>query len=432
MNRILPVVVLFAWAVIVQAVPPRVTAGRMPVPPTLDGRIKTDEWSKATEITSFHLFRSELAGAVSPRYPTTARIGYDRDNLYIAVRCEKGSRRNLKALEHKRDGKIYHDDSVEIFLNTMPENNNYYQFAVNSLGTCYDGFSYGSSAKLSNWSSGRWQAAAYQGDDFWTVEIKIPFCIFRFGRNPTLRFNITRNNYYPQESISWCPIKSTSDWHQPEQFGYLDGLELADFQSVTIGQFDFGSLAVGKNNLTIPVENHLDREVKLKIEISLSGLSGATGGNSITAAVPARQQKQLIIPFELKKPDNYVFNLSVRNLAAIQPFFILESPPCELKAGRLQIASTFYDTEPVTGYVHLLANPLPPDCELRISLTRNQAFYKTYGFKAVSPEILFPLGKLPPGYYETKLEAVTGKHQKLWDGEAQFWVIEHFLSSAKK
>ncbi|MDD5699311.1 MAG: sugar-binding protein [Victivallaceae bacterium] len=427
MNRVFPAIILFFWALVNSAAPPRLDVGRMPVPPTLDG-IEPQEWSKAAKITDFHLFGSQRPGAVSPLYPTTAWAGCDRDNLYIAVRCDKGNCRNLKASERKRDGKIYHDDSVEVFLNTTPEENNYYHFIVNALGTLYDGFVYGSSAKISNWSSNRWQAAARQEKDFWAVEIKIPFCILRFGKNPVIRFNIARNNYHPQEAISWCPIKSISGWHQPEQFGCLDKLDIADYQSLTIKQIDFSKLVIGKNTLTMTVDNNRDRDAELKVELGFRDGSETVTLNSIISKVPARQQKHLTVPFEIKTPGKYTSCLTVCSLPDVCPLYVREAAGYEVTAGELSIAPAFYDTAVVTGNIHLFVNPIPPHCKLQISLQKNQASFKTYTFNVVATKTLFSLGKLPPGYYQARLEVVDGKKQQLWSEKVCFWVVEYFLT----
>ncbi len=422
-QQLLFVIAAFVCAVTCEAEPPALNAGKMSIPPILDGKINLIEWGGATKIKDFHLFKGERAGASKPKYPTTAWIGCDKENLYIAVRCDKGDIRNLKANERQRDGKIYHDDSVEIFLNTASEENSYYHFTVNSLGTLYDGFASGSSAKIRKWSSDRWRAAAWKGKDFWSVEIAIPFAILRFGQNPIIRFNITRNNYSPYESISWCPIKSISGWHRPEQFGYLSGLDIADYQSLTIERIDPGKLLIGKNNLPITVRNNTEHKETLAINIRVSDGSKV----SIITDIAPQKQKLIKVPFKINSPGEYRFNLTISRHPSRQLLYALNSNKYNACAGTLFMAPAFYDNKPAEGNILLFIDKIPDNCRLRISLIKDGTFLERHILKIVSARNSFSLGKLSPGYYEARLEIIDSKQRKLWSYNTQLWVVKYFL-----
>ena len=121
--------------------------------PLMDGKINQMEWKGSSKIGGFSLLWGQRNKQTQPSLKTEAWLGYDNDNLYIALKCFKDNVKNIKADARTRDGNVYKDDSVEIFLNTNPEKTGYYHFTVNAIGTQYDGFVKGSSAKIDQWDN---------------------------------------------------------------------------------------------------------------------------------------------------------------------------------------------------------------------------------------------------------------------------------------
>ncbi|TWT94984.1 DUF4838 domain-containing protein [Neorhodopirellula pilleata] len=107
-----------------------------------------------------------------PRYPTHFRVRWWNDNLYFAIHCtgELGVPPNIGG---SRDGDpaIWNGEHLELLIET--DKHSYYQIVVNPDGsiTCLD-----RGADKKNWFNWSAQAevATHHGDDFWSVELKLP------------------------------------------------------------------------------------------------------------------------------------------------------------------------------------------------------------------------------------------------------------------
>lgn len=106
---------------------------KMQKAPLLDGK-DSSAWKDATTLYGFY---ERVSGNLEPRSGRTL-VGYDASHFYLRVETElppEGT--ELLSSIRKHDGKVYTDDSIEIWL--APEKQNfYYQYIVNFFGTVYD------------------------------------------------------------------------------------------------------------------------------------------------------------------------------------------------------------------------------------------------------------------------------------------------------
>lgn len=176
------------------------------VPPKIDGILDDAAWQSLPTSNSFR----ELFGGNYADKQTYIKIGWDKDNLYIAVHCDEPDMKLISAC--MGDGApLWTEDSIEIFL--QPEHSaSYFQFAVNSLG-----------AKVgAERASGRtdFEAKGVHGPDYYTVEVKLPFALF--GKTPqpgeAWRGNIDRNVWAGGKIYScWSPLQGS--FHDVANFG---------------------------------------------------------------------------------------------------------------------------------------------------------------------------------------------------------------------
>ena len=73
---------------------PRIEAGRLAHPPTIDGRVDEAEWSAAARLTSFPVWTLRAYA----EEPLDVRLGYDEQSFYFAFRCSVRDRGALEAL----------------------------------------------------------------------------------------------------------------------------------------------------------------------------------------------------------------------------------------------------------------------------------------------------------------------------------------------
>lgn len=198
---------------------------------------------------------------------TNFRVAYDNDNLYVWAEVgqsyldpvfNKLDRIKPKAV--KRDGPVYEDDSIEVYL--LPNGNDCYQFAVNMDGTLFD-----SKNKNPKWNSNA-KVSTSRKDRWWTVEMAIPFADLGVSGEmdgKTWRANFYRNNPLKREDSAWSP---TGRWFNTvECFGYVSFSPSAPL--IQCGRMDLK-----------PEGSTLDFRVSTKDALSASG---ATEPISVTA-----------------------------------------------------------------------------------------------------------------------------------------------------
>ena len=197
--------------------------------PPVDGKLDDAAWQKAPP-----LVLGEATGAGKARLATTARVLLDGRSLYVGFDCAEPDTASLRKEAADRDGKVWEDDCVEVFVMPDPDLG-YKHIAVNARGTVMDQSCAGGKQDLS-WNGGVKAAVAVEDGKRWTVTLSVPLKDLEayVGENVSWRINLTRTRParggMALQEYSWA-ILPTSNFHQPAAFGQLDGVtvpELAD------------------------------------------------------------------------------------------------------------------------------------------------------------------------------------------------------------
>lgn len=195
---------------------PAVSPTRLTQPPLVDGDLGDTCWQSVTPVSGFVL----ADGSGLPERSTSVWAAYDPGHLYFAFRCEKKPGDRLLKTVTQRDGVVWNDDEVELFLNPRGDWGDYYQFIVNPLGTKYD-----SHLTDASWSA-NWQAAARDDETAWTVEIAIPVSELPLdlstGRDWCANFG--RADKVGGQASSWSCV--FGGFHTSGRFGRLTGMDL--------------------------------------------------------------------------------------------------------------------------------------------------------------------------------------------------------------
>ncbi len=175
----------------------------------VDGMLKEAFW---LEIPPLSLV---LPDGSKPSNPTQVYVAYDEDNLYLGFKCFDSQIKNISRKITERDGFVWKDDSVEIFLDTWGVREDYYHLGVSVTGAVYDAFKHDSSRNL------EWQAKTALFPDRWEVEIALPFAALELSslNRGDWAINIGRENHKAGEYTSWSP---TSVFHSTKNFGVLE------------------------------------------------------------------------------------------------------------------------------------------------------------------------------------------------------------------
>ncbi|HHY45929.1 MAG TPA: family 10 glycosylhydrolase [Firmicutes bacterium] len=204
---------LLAPTYYVQESPRRIVAVYVEEAPLVDGLLDDDAWNRADWQTDFEL----ITGEGRAKEQTYVAACHDGQNLYIAFRMDDSNPGEIISSVTKRDGPVFYDDSIEIFLDPRHDHSFYYHFAANSLGTRYDSCS----RRGPGWNAD-WRVAVTTGRAGWTLEVMIPVSqVTGEPPRPGDVFGINFNRTMPRlgEFSGWSFTPGT--FHAPSFFGDL-------------------------------------------------------------------------------------------------------------------------------------------------------------------------------------------------------------------
>ena len=188
---------------------PLLTVPTLAQPPKLDGQLDDVAWQRAATASAFHHFST---GSPS-QYSTRARIGIDRDSLFVAFRCAEAQMGRLALGKLPRDSMdLFARDHVELFLMPDALGQAFYHFAVDAFGNRYD-----ERGSDKAWN-GEWQAAVNRRKQGWSVEMRIPRTTVGMKQARMALGNFCRTRRIaPAETSAWSPTFGI--FHNPARFG---------------------------------------------------------------------------------------------------------------------------------------------------------------------------------------------------------------------
>ena len=190
-------------------------------PPDLDGRLDETVWQEAARADSFYLHSGEHFAAVPSEVRTTIYLGYTREALYVGFRGHDDHPDSLVAEIRNRDGELWHDDIVELFVNPLFDHRDYAHVGINSLGVIADAWWSGRFDSRSVEWNARGKAKVHVGRDFWSLEYRLDFGQKELPAPQSgslWGFNFVRVHRGAEYS-QW--VRTYSGGHSPDDFGLL-------------------------------------------------------------------------------------------------------------------------------------------------------------------------------------------------------------------
>ncbi|MCX6377728.1 MAG: DUF6067 family protein, partial [Armatimonadetes bacterium] len=273
---------------------------RASAPPVIDGRLDDACWRSGPQIARF----MRLDEYKPAREQTSVYLAYDDQALYVAFKCTEPEMPKLSATL-KTD--IWHDDSVEVFIDPTRDRRHYMHFVASAAGVKYQEIGENIRENLNQRWEAQWDAAVSLGANEWSAEIRIPWAIM--GVTPqngiAIRANFGRNELGLKEVSTWNVM--LGGFHQPLMFG-----------NVILG--DKASAIV--TDLTLPGEAHTG---VIKGELTLINTGRAPVSVSPIVQVlpsmapmsqpgePSRMEPgwRLQCPVTLDLPEAKLYNLDV-------------------------------------------------------------------------------------------------------------------------
>jgi len=271
--------------------PPVISVPRVETVPTIDGQLGAEEWSGAAVFSSL----VSLGGNEQPSLPTTVYAVYDAAGLYIGAQMHDPHPQELRATVQQRDGKVWEDDCLELFIDTVGQRHSYAHLVVNPLGTQYDAVQEDASEDF------RWEAQTAVVDTGWTAEIALPFANNVSPRpGDTWIMNVTRHAVGAAEFSSWARVKES--FHEPENFGTL----IFGVRPFRVTLDDPGALWLGDNvawlsvkPLTKTEEESQQWDIKLNVRVMGRDKAGHYFG-SVKQSLGS-EVTQVAVPYTVKQ-----------------------------------------------------------------------------------------------------------------------------------
>jgi hypothetical protein len=174
-------------------------------PMKLDGLLDEDAWKSADIAKDFFLSRPYDSSFASLQ--TEVKILFDDNFIYVGAICyEPRSMYTVASLKRDFDGGS--SDVFTVNFDTFKDKLNGFQFAINPYGVQREGLIFNGEESSNFWDN-KWYSQVKNYDNYWVVEMAIPFKTIRYkvtdGQN-TWRANFGRNVLKKNEISTWRPV----------------------------------------------------------------------------------------------------------------------------------------------------------------------------------------------------------------------------------
>ena len=213
MRLILSLILLFPLLLSAQYDPgnrdaaPSSTAVRMPNGITLDGNPDEAVWQASKPATGF--WETFPADTSRVRDQTEIYFGFDDENLYVAAKCYV-SGKDFVIPSLRRDYRAGGNDNLTLLFNPFKDKTNAIVFGMNPLGVTREALIYNGGESgddfREEWDN-KWRGESYIGENYWSVEMIIPFTSLRFpDGDPQWYFNSYRFDTQSNTRSTWHRI----------------------------------------------------------------------------------------------------------------------------------------------------------------------------------------------------------------------------------
>lgn len=322
-------VLIAGLALAAPAAPLTVKAPKAAAAPTIDGDMGDACWSNAAVLTPFVDYKT----GTPAQMPTTARIAYNDQALYLSITCTEPQTDKLvaKVVPDRPAGEAFpvsRDDCVEVFI-VPGQPTAYYHFVVNPINTRLDQRNWGYPREQDNHWDGDWTSAArVVTGQAWNVEMAIPWHNFAADLgNGQWRINVCRGKRTPPaEFSSFSPVDG--NFHQPDRFALLEkpAVNLAPLTGLSLADVAVPRYTVeGKGyayECTGQIVSKAADERRLLMELTDRPADGpaTTVTQPLTIAAHGSQPLTIKVPFAALGPRT--LQIRLRNAADNRPVLV--------------------------------------------------------------------------------------------------------------
>ncbi|MFN6373603.1 MAG: DUF5916 domain-containing protein [Chitinophagia bacterium] len=305
-------------------------------PIKIDGNILEKTWENAQRATNF--IQNFPNDSMLSKSRTEIMVSYDDKNLYIAARMYNTVKNQSYVTPSlKRDFRGEANDAIVVSIDPFMDRMNSFSFGINPFGVQREGLVVNGGVQSDDLSlswDNKWYAESKINEDYWSMEMAIPFNTIRF-RNGSQKWlvNFYRLDSYNAERSGWARV--------PNQYAMISlafnkPLEFEtpiNKKGPNISLIPFVSPGIFRNPV---VKNPNNREFNTKSNLSFGGDAKIGIGSSLNldltvnpdfSQVEVDNQVTNLDRFEILFPEKRQFFLENGDLFAnfgvegVRPFF---------------------------------------------------------------------------------------------------------------
>ncbi len=232
-----------------------------PTPIVIDGVLDDPAWQSANIGSDFWQKVPFFAEGADPR--TEVMLTYDKDNLYVAAKCFQKEDIIIQSL--KRD-EYWDNDGIAIVLDPLNTRTNGFLFGTSAAGQQWDALRSLDDIN-SDWSN-KWYSEVQVTDEYWSMEMAIPFRILRFSPNETeWGMNFVRNHINENEFHNWTAVPE-SFW--PPDVAFAGALVFDKAPTPKKGNFNIIPYVTGSVNKLVGEDVALSANAGLDARVSVT------------------------------------------------------------------------------------------------------------------------------------------------------------------
>lgn len=295
------------------------------LPIRIDGIADEAAWQTAQLASDFFMVLPMDTSRANVR--TEVRMCYDMRNLYVYVHNYEKLPGSYIVESLRRDFSFGKNDNFLLFMDPFDDQTNGFTFGANAMGAQWDGLMFDGGRVDLSWDN-KWESAVQTHDDYWTVEMSIPFKTLRYKPGITRwGINFSRLDMKTTEKSSWTPIPRQFPTASLAYTGVLvwDSPPPAAGANISIIPYTLGGLGKDYNNGS-KADNRFDAGLDAKIGVTSSLNLDLTLNPDFSQVEVDRQQINLD-QFELFFPERRQFFLENADLFSnfgysnLRPFF---------------------------------------------------------------------------------------------------------------
>lgn len=239
----------------------------------IDGVESPNEWSSYQLINTMYNHNPSDKGVAA--YKSEIRLAFDENNLYIIAKHYDDGKRIIQSLQRDSDDAHWGSESFTVAIDPINKKQSGVLFGVNAGGAEVDGsllIQPDRTTYTDSWDQ-RWFSSTKKYDDYWLVEMAIPFSSLRYNKDNLewginfIRGHKTENYYY-----TWTPFPVNFNGIDINYMGTLVWPELPNIKNNIAFVKPYTTVSALKDNLATDTntKTKLDAGVDVKIGITKS------------------------------------------------------------------------------------------------------------------------------------------------------------------